>query len=58
VQAFNSSGVVLVQRWVNGSSVSNGMMITDGGTRDGLDIRSTEYVTASQRPKPTVTYQN
>jgi len=54
---LNSAGISLVQSWVNGSAVNNGFMIVDGGTSDGVDLRSSEYGTQAQRPKLTVTYQ-
>ncbi|HYE37532.1 DNRLRE domain-containing protein [Methylocaldum sp.] len=54
---LNSAGLSLVQGWVNGSAANNGFMIVDGGTSDGVDLRSSEYGTQAQRPKLTVTYQ-
>ncbi|TAK62779.1 DNRLRE domain-containing protein [Methylobacter sp.] len=54
---LNSAGISLVQSWVNGSAANNGFMIVDGGTSDGVDLRSSEYGTQAQRPKLTVTYQ-
>jgi hypothetical protein len=57
VVQLNSAGIALVQGWVNGSSVNNGIMIIDAGSTDGLQMRSSEYSTQGQRPKLTVTYQ-
>jgi hypothetical protein len=54
---LNGAGISLVQGWVNGAAANNGLMIVDGGTSDGVDLRSSEYGTQSQRPKLTVTYQ-
>ena len=54
---LNSAGISLVQGWVNGSAANNGLMIVDGGTSDGVDLRSSEYGTQAQRPKLTITYQ-
>jgi hypothetical protein len=54
---LNSAGLALVQGWVNGLVANNGFMIMDGGTSDGVDLRSSEYGTQAQRPKLTVIYQ-
>jgi hypothetical protein len=48
--------VALVGGWVNGSVANNGFAIKSTGTTDGLDLRSSEYGTQSQRPKLTVKY--
>lgn len=55
--ALNSSGVALVQGWVNGSIANQGVMVMDAANSNGLDFRSSEYSTATSRPKLTVTYQ-
>jgi hypothetical protein len=54
--SLNAAGVTLVQGWVNGSVANNGLAIKSAGTTDGLDLRSSEYGTQSQRPKLTVKY--
>jgi hypothetical protein len=54
---LNASGVALVQGWVNGSIANQGVMIVDAANSNGLDFRSSEYSTATSRPKLTVTYQ-
>lgn len=54
---LNAAGIALVQGWVNGSQANNGFTIRASGTSDGVDMRSSEYGTASQRPALTVTYQ-
>lgn len=53
---LNAAGIALVQGWINGSG-NNGIMIETGGTTDGVDMRSSEYGTSSQRPGLTVVYQ-
>jgi len=54
---LNSSGVALVQGWIKGSVANNGFIIVDGGTSDGIGLRSSEYMTQTQRPKLSITYQ-
>lgn len=54
--SLNAAGVALVQGWVNGTVANNGVAIKSTGTTDGLDLRSSEYGTQSQRPKLTVKY--
>jgi hypothetical protein len=54
---LNAAGVALVQSWVDGSSVNNGLVIRTTGTTDGMISRSSEYGTAGQRPTLSVTYQ-
>jgi len=54
---LNSAGISLVQGWIDGSAANNGFMIVDGGTSDGVDLRSSEYGTQAQRPKLNITYQ-
>lgn len=53
---LNSSGIALVQSWVNNPSANNGFIITDGANSNGVDLSSSEASTASQRPRLTVTY--
>lgn len=53
---LNAAGVALVQGWVNGTAANNGLIVVDAATSDGIDLRSSEYPTASTRPKLTVTY--
>ncbi len=56
--SLNTAGVNLVQGWVDGTTVNNGLMIRSSGTVDGVDIRSSEYSTVSMRPALVVTYEN
>ncbi|HKY91533.1 MAG TPA: DNRLRE domain-containing protein [Nevskiaceae bacterium] len=53
---LNAAGVALVQGWVDGAR-NKGILVIDGGTTNGVDLRSSEYGTVSQRPRLTVTYQ-
>jgi hypothetical protein len=54
---LNTSGVALVQGWVNGSISNQGVILLDAANSNGLDFRSSEYSTVANRPKLTVTYQ-
>lgn len=53
---LNSSGLALVQGWIN-RSANNGFMIRSGGTSNGIDIRAKEYATQNYRPMLTIVYQ-
>ena len=56
---FNADGIALIQNWVNGAS-NTGFTIENSAMyygSDGVDIRSSEYETVSQRPKLTITYE-
>lgn len=52
---LNATGIALIQSWVDGSN-NNGFVIRSGGTNNGIDIRSNEYGTVSQRPKLSITF--
>ena len=54
---LNAAGISLVQGWLNGTVDNNGLTIRSTSS-DGVDIRSSEYGTASQRPALSITYQN
>lgn len=54
---LNAAGRALVQGWINGSVANHGFTLRTGGTSDGIDLRSSEYGTGSQRPSLSVTYQ-
>ncbi len=51
---LNSSGINMVQGWVDGSIPNNGIVIKTGGTNDGIDFNSSEA--SSGRPKLSITY--
>jgi len=54
---LNAAGIALVQDWIDGSAANHGFIIMDASSTDGLDMRSSEYGTISQRPMLSVTYQ-
>ena len=54
---LNAAGIALVQGWLNGTSANHGLTIRSTSA-DGIDFRSSEYGTASQRPTLSITYQN
>jgi len=53
---LNAAGIALVQSWVNSPSTNNGILIADPIVSDGLVFDSRNALTASNRPKLTVTY--
>jgi hypothetical protein len=56
---FNVDGISLVQSWINGAA-NNGFSIENNAMHhgsDGIDMRSSEYSTQTERPKLTITYQ-
>jgi hypothetical protein len=54
--ALNAAGIALVQGWVDGTSANQGILVMNASNTNGLDFRSSETGTASQRPRLTVTY--
>lgn len=55
--ALNAAGIALVQGWLNGTMANNGLTVRSASS-DGVDFRSSEYGTVSQRPTLSITYQN
>lgn len=53
---LNADGIAAVQGWVDTPSLNHGVIIASSSTTDGLDFRSSEHSTASQRPRLTVRY--
>jgi len=53
---LNAAGIALVQSWVNSPSTNNGIIIADLIVADGVIFDSRNALTASNRPKLTVTY--
>ena len=49
--AFNSTGITLVQSWVDSPSTNYGITMQDYGDTDGTDISSREAGTAANHPK-------
>ncbi len=55
--SLDTTGIAVVQSWVNHSAVNYGFIIKDySDASDGLDFSSRENGTTSKRPKLTVTY--
>lgn len=54
---LNAAGIALVQGWLNGSVANYGLTVSSTSS-DGVDFRSSEYGTVSQRPTLSITYQN
>jgi hypothetical protein len=55
--ALNAAGVAVVQGWIQNPSTNFGFIIQDyGATSDGMQIRSREATTKSNRPKINITY--
>ena len=53
---LNAAGIALLQTWVDDPASNYGLIATGSDVTDGLDARSSEYGTATQRPKLTITY--
>ncbi|SHH67224.1 DNRLRE domain-containing protein [Massilia sp. CF038] len=54
---LNAAGIAMVQGWLNGSVANHGLTVRSSSS-DGVDLRSSEYGTVSQRPTLSITYQN
>jgi hypothetical protein len=52
------SGIAMVQRWVNTPGANNGIIIQDYSATDWTSVASSEYSSATKRPKLTVTYSS
>ncbi|MEQ1529775.1 MAG: DNRLRE domain-containing protein [Methylococcales bacterium] len=55
--SLNSSGIALVQSWVNNAGLNRGFVIMDYLAADNLVVNAKEISSAAQRPKLTVTYK-
>jgi hypothetical protein len=53
---LNSSGLALVQSWVDGSLANYGIVIADSGTSDGADFDSSDSANVMNRPKLEIVY--
>ncbi len=51
---FNAAGINLVQSWVDAPATNFGVIIYNAAATDGIEIRSSNYGTISQRPKLSV----
>ena len=54
---LNAAGIAKVQSWINNPATNYGFILLHYAVSDGLDLRSSEYSTVSQRPQLTITYQ-
>ncbi len=54
--SLNAEGIAAIQRWVDGSSPNNGIVLVNSATTDGVDLDSSEAVSTIGRPKLSVTY--
>ncbi|MEZ6118402.1 MAG: DNRLRE domain-containing protein [Pirellulaceae bacterium] len=53
---FTSAGLAVVQGWLSDPSSNHGMILYSNSATDGLEIRSSEYATVSQRPELELSY--
>ncbi|WP_299003831.1 DNRLRE domain-containing protein [uncultured Shewanella sp.] len=53
---FNQAGIDLVQAWLDGTQINQGIMLKSSGSIDGIDLRSSEYSTQSSRPMLIISY--
>ncbi len=53
---LNDAGVAAVQAWINDPSQNYGIIIKDYAVSKAVEIRTSEYGTASQRPKLVINY--
>lgn len=53
---LNWDVTALVDKWVKGSLPNQGVLVTTGAAISGLTLASSDYATASQRPKLAVTF--
>jgi len=56
VLSLSSSGVDMVQNWVNGNQKNYGIIIADTNITNGLDLSSSEATISNSRPKLSVGY--
>ncbi|MDA1315174.1 MAG: DNRLRE domain-containing protein [Acidobacteria bacterium] len=55
---LNADGIAAVQGWVDNPSSNHGIIVANPSTTDGVDFRSSDYGTATQRPRLTVSYSS
>ncbi|MCA9201039.1 MAG: DNRLRE domain-containing protein, partial [Planctomycetales bacterium] len=53
---FTSAGLAVVQGWLSDPSSNHGMILYSNSATDGLELRTSEYATISQRPELEITY--
>ena len=54
---LNAAGVTKVQEWIDRPFKNHGFILMDQAASNGLDFRSSNHGTASQRPELTITYR-
>ena len=54
--SLGPDALTLVQAWIDAPGSNNGLIIANTTTGNGLDFRSSEYGTATSRPKLTIGY--
>jgi hypothetical protein len=54
---LNAAGIAAVQAWINDPNSNFGIILQDYVATDGVDFRSSETATASQRPKLIINYE-
>ena len=54
--SLGPDALTLVQSWIDTPGSNNGLIIANTTTGNGLDFRSSEYGTATSRPKLTISY--
>lgn len=54
---LNTSGLALVQSWIDDPTANYGLIFFDYGNMDGADMYSSEYGTVASRPALVITYR-
>jgi hypothetical protein len=54
---LNAAGIAAIQEWINDPSSNFGIILHDYTASDGVDFRSSETGTASQRPKLVINFE-
>jgi predicted phosphodiesterase len=53
---LNAAGIAMVQSWIDDAANNKGIVIANTSSSGGIDFASSEYATASDRPKLSITY--
>ena len=56
VVTLNADGHAVVQGWIEGTLANQGLILDNPSASDGLDFKSSDNATATERPKLTVIY--
>ncbi|MEI5908616.1 DNRLRE domain-containing protein [Bacillus spongiae] len=54
---LNTTGISVVQAWIDNPLSNHGIVISHPSHRNGIDIRSSEATNVSERPKLTIVYE-